>query len=490
MSLKKGWAEVEEHQRDALLRLYERDDYTASDVAEYALNQFGIKIKPATLSRRLREWRELRELDEAPELNGVKMKGDANRIEVWSSSSRIRTLEDLLEAAELDLEDWEVVSHEINSYESFRKHQDKDLDYSGGKIEKGHIKDKGGVVIVPLFQVKAKLIRKEPVKVRPVIEPISFAKINLPKPPKRKSSGIKRYALLFDPQFGFRREDIFSQKLVPFHSRPALDVALQIVEDTAVDGIVLGGDVLDLADVSDKFVREVEFVHLLQPTLLETGWWMAQLRMAAPEAEMVYLEGNHERRVPLSILNNMRSMWKLKPIKYTQATSKIQVESDPLLSVPGMLQLDQLGISYIGGYPDGEYWLNKYLKVIHGDIARSQHQSTVRAKLKNVWESVIMGHIHRFETASKTVFEQQEIRTVTVNSIGCLCRIDGTVPGYSEKAQWQQGMAVVEVDTDGHLFSIDPIYIDRGSALYNGQVYTARERTDQLNDEVEWEGAF
>jgi hypothetical protein len=69
---------------------------------------------------------------------------------------RIKTLEDLIEACQIDTEIWEVISWECNKWEIGRK--EKSVDWTAEKgVSSGKIRDTGKIFVEPLFQVKCKL---------------------------------------------------------------------------------------------------------------------------------------------------------------------------------------------------------------------------------------------------------------------------------------------------------------------------------------------
>jgi len=482
--LKKGWANLSNEQRDTLLELYDRKE-SAEKLAGLAQSHYGVKIKSGTLARRLREWRALSGLQIPHLQRGIKVSGDQNWIEVVSVSERIDSLESLIEAAKVDLDVWKVSHHFVNSYESFRKRVDKNLRFRGGRIS-GHTRDVGGVTIVPLFQVKAWLVRKEPIKVTPVVEPILFKGITFPKPAVRGSKGLRKAALLFDPQIGFARKDINSPELIPFHDRRALDIALQIIEKEQPDDIFLGGDIFDLSDWTDKFIRQIEFRNLTQPAFIEGAWWLAQLRLAAPNANIEYLSGNHELRLVNAMILNMTAAVGIKKIRFGKDLVRIELHNDPVVSIPNYLSLDSLGIKYLEKYP-GTRWLNDALRIEHGDIARAKPLNTVTALLRERSESVICGHIHRSELATKTLYERSGIRSVVAWSIACLCHIDGRVPGHNpSKQHWQNGLGFVDYTPNDKYFNMLPIRIEDGEALHSGELFKARDRLVDLRKNTGW----
>lgn len=474
--LKKGWANIDEDTRDKLLAFYYEDGITAETLSEEVKKRHGIVIPPGTLARRLRELRASNEGRSSED--GTRIKLDYlsdNILDVVSISPRIRTQNELLEAAQIDLNTWEILSCAVNSYESFRKRQHKRLKFEEGKIT-GSVEDEGGVTIVPLFQIKLKLIRRVPIEVTPVIRPVVLAEGSIKQLKVDKHVKARRKALLLpDPHFGFRW-DFATGQLDPFHDRGVLDIALQIATEESFDDIIFAGDLFDLAEWSDKFVRSPNMLQTTQPALIEASWWLRQFRTVAIDANIEVLEGNHERRLVQLIMKHMPQAYGLSRV------DNVEVKT-PALSIPYLLALDTMDIGWYD-YPDGEVWLNDYIAVEHGITARARSGATVSNMLIDAQETRIFGHIHRFESATKTVHTKEGPRFITVASVGCMCRIDGVVPAKKKKQNWQQGFAVVEYFKDDPIHLITEIPVLGGKALYNNKMYYGRERIQDLQREV------
>src|SRR5690606_27749138 len=114
----------------------------------------------------------------------------------------------------------------------------------------------------------------------------------------------------------------------------------------------------------------------------------AELRQAAPGAEIVWLAGNHEARRPEYEMENATAAFGLR--------RGHAPDSWPVLSVPFLCRMDEHGIEYRPGYPADHYWLTERLKVVHGELVKSQ-TSTAAAYLGREKTSTIFGHVHRRE---------------------------------------------------------------------------------------------
>ncbi len=373
-------------------------------------------------------------------------------------SKRIKTLEDLLEECKVDLEVW-AVDHWI-----------------ANKWEVGAKNDANELIVEPLWQVKAWLVRKTPIAIAPVVSPVTV-NVNIVKHSTKSSpDGLIRGLALPDPQFGFRKS-LRTAKLTPFHDRLALDISLQIAADFDFEFVCWLGDFLDLADWSDKFTRDPNFYWTTQPAAIEGKWWMTQHRAANPNARIKLLEGNHEKRLRDQINNHLKEAFGLKSVD--------ALDMPALLSIPRLLALHDLDIEWIADYPNGETWINDFVVCRHGDIARAASGATVQSMVKEANETQIIGHIHRIESATRTIHERNNSRFVSVSSVGCLCRIDGAVPGKKARNNWQQAIGVVDYYLDGrpdHV--VTPVPILNGRAIYNGKVYEAQDRTEELREEV------
>jgi hypothetical protein len=80
---------------------------------------------------------------------------------ITSKSPTVRTVEALLEAAQVDLAVWEVERTVVNQWQTARKDRDMKMVYEGGKAS-GYIHDRGGMDVTPLWQVKVWLRRRTP----------------------------------------------------------------------------------------------------------------------------------------------------------------------------------------------------------------------------------------------------------------------------------------------------------------------------------------
>lgn len=309
----------------------------------------------------------------------------------------------------------------------------------------------------------------------PVVQPAAPTIIR-PTKPRPVSRDTRVTVILPDPQIGYRR--LHDGELIATHDDTAIGVALQITAAAKPDQIVNLGDTLDFPEWSTKFLVKPEFVLTTQPTIDAAHRFLALQRATAPDATIVLLGGNHDKRLGDAIARNAMAALRLR---------RAEAPTEwPVLSIPNLLRLDDLDVTYVGAYPAGRWQITSgnrnqtALWAVHGErldvvkVARHERQSFVQ------------GHIHRIALHTETYEIGGRPETVTAFSPGCLCRVDGTVPstksGEDEHGRpvtrwenWQQGMAVVEETSDGS-WHVDLIRIDHGKAIWRGKEWVHEQQ--------------
>ena len=357
------------------------------------------------------------------------------------SGKNVTSLEELIAAADVDLSEWIVTKKVINKWDSVTKEGPR-----------------------ALWQVKAWLEKRPDWFVKPIkaVKPV--------KRVKAKSVPATATALIIpDSQHGYRRRADGS--LEPLHDRLACDLALQAAKVLQPQTVVLLGDMLDLAPWSTRYTTSPSLRYTTQPALVELHWWLSSIRKAAPSAEIIYLEGNHENRILRAITEKIDEAVGLSPA------------DDPagpgVLSIERLLGLADLDIEYVGPY-GSSWWLWEKVQLHHGSLVRSKGGQTTTAMLANSAHSQVVGHIHRREYSCKTIDSLTGSRTITAMSPGCLCRVDGAVPhaGGSTVLDWQQGLGVVYRHKEDISVQVTPI--DEGGMFLHGKYYRGVDRTPEL----------
>lgn len=380
----------------------------------------------------------------------------------------VKGLDELLEDHEVDPEEWEIKSFEANEWPTTM----------GTKGD--------NVIYVNNFQAKARMERKTR---QPKYERVKPVEIGTPESPevntieKPRPDGWKTALVVMDRQVGHKR-DHDSWTFDTIHDRHAIDLAVQLSGLLKPEVLVDVGDLLDFAGIS-PFAETPNLSRALQPALCETAYDNARLLSASEADEFHAIEGNHDKRLAKTLIEDAKELYQVK-------TAEAQKDDGPpAISIPKLLNFDDMGITWHEGYPDNEFFLNDGVAIEHGNRSKSDSGDNVKYILKYEASdySRIFGHIHRFEQAYKTIWKGNERREIMSASAGCLCKVDGGVPGTKDKQNWQQGLMVVHYDPDGWDHVIEPVKIrenQQGKKVcwYKGEKLesnppTAEELTEQ-----------
>jgi hypothetical protein len=275
-----------------------------------------------------------------------------------------------------------------------------------------------------------------------------------------------------DTQIGFRA--LADGSLQPFHDDKAMAVFIAAVRLYQPSKVTILGDFLDLAS-QGRFAQEAAFARTTQLAINHGHAWLAELRQAAPNAEIILVEGNHDLRMQNFIEANALAAFGLKRANLP--------ESWPVMSLPYLLRLDELDITYIDAYPAATDWDNDLTRNIHGTKANSKG-STMSQYVHdlphvNTWA----GHTHRAEIVYRSVLgaRGEAVESYAANP-GCLCRTDGAVPSVNGAIgangttarvveDWQNGLGVLYYNETE---SIPAVYrIRNGECIIDGRILSA-----------------
>lgn len=365
-------------------------------------------------------------------------------LEVNGEGFRIRNEADLVRAAQIDLDEWRIADATSRAWEGHSKNAD------------------GEVVITPLFGIKMRLERR---MIAPRAWGVRYEGPSLPRKYSESAPADRTALIVPDSQHGALWAD-GHRKLLPMHDPIACDVVLQVAKETQPDDIVLLGDMLDLAEWSTKYPRPMAVRDTSQISLHLLHYWLAELRLACPEARIVYLEGNHENRINRLLVEKAGHVETLTAIG----------DDRPALDLARLLGLDALGIEYIAPYGEAVY-LNDRVMLTHGDKVRSGGGATTQAVVKETRTSVAFGHVHRVSIAHRTVYGPGGDRVLTAATPGCLCDKSRT-PAAAKRLDWQHGFGFVHYGPDYDHWSVHTI--QSGRAFYGGRMLVGEDKHEEI----------
>jgi hypothetical protein len=250
---------------------------------------------------------------------------------------------------------------------------------------------------------------------------------------------------------------------VPFHNTPAIRLARQIIKDIDPHKIVNVGDCADLPNLSTKFVHSPEFANQVRSVRTSVRDIVEKDKAAAPGAEYIWIDGNHEKRLSDFIAAKVPELWELTApgeplniLQYLNVADLVDTHVTPY------------GAHYVQTFGNGGRFL-----FYHG--ARATKYSA-HGELTDHMRSGISGHTHRFQMAFQNGFDS--VKGWWSN--GTLANIRGplTPPGFhggNDLKNQQQGITVVTFDMKRNLFGVEPVvFATERTCVFRGKSYIER----------------
>lgn len=208
----------------------------------------------------------------------------------------------------------------------------------------------------------------------------------------------------------------------PFSNPSSLDETINFISDYCPEYIILLGDIVDCYSLS-RFDKEPRRILSLQKEFDLANEFLAKLKQVSPKSQIIYIEGNHERRLQ----------------KYLD--SHPEISSIRSLTIPLLLGLDTLDIPYVKNFTLGDMYFT------HGEVVRKYSGQSARGELEKNDVSGCSGHTHRLSHYFKTT-THRDLQWVEA---GCLCSLN---PVYLDtKPDWQNGF-IYGSEFDGKLFPV------------------------------------
>ena len=251
---------------------------------------------------------------------------------------------------------------------------------------------------------------------------------------------------------------------IPWHNVAAYEIMIDIAKDFdakyGIDQINILGDFLDFywVNLHPKLPSHFSVKGTFRDEVYIGIQKLKQLRSLFPNAEIRFLEGNHEQRLVRYLVKNAPALFDIVNLKE-------------------LLKLDELGIEYI------EYGKNQLVQCLDTDyylrhVPYSQGKHCALGTIDKKHISLGFGHTHRKQSATVCDALGKEL---TANSLGWLGDRSAPVFSYMDSDDWSMGFEFVfdfrgtfhsqyidiknlQAHWEGHIYESD--YIPH----YNGQV--------------------
>lgn len=312
--------------------------------------------------------------------------------------------------------------------------------------------------MVTYHQAKLHLKRKADTQVLPARSDGWIA------PPRKKGSDTKTKLIV-----------VTGDQQAPFHDENLHHLFCGWLEENQPDEGVALGDKVDFPDISRHRLDPENTARVNE--CIQSGYDLFRgYRSASLDTRWLFMPGNHDERLR-NILLDKPSVQPLYGIKQADAPEEA---GPPVLTLPHLLRLDELGIEYVdpeGPYDLAQINLSTKLAVRHGWLARQGSGVSALATLEHLGYSIIVGHTHRQSIVYKTTHDiEHGTTTLTAAEAGCMCRVEQQPlkgrkwPNFTPLPDWQQGFTTVTIHPDG-FFRIENATYVNGTLLWRDQRY-------------------
>lgn len=272
-----------------------------------------------------------------------------------------------------------------------------------------------------------------------------------------------------DIHYGFRR--LPDGTLQPTHRPEVMDTWLQIMKKEQPNTIIIGGDALDLPQLSKYEMDSLHFIDTLQLSIDGLYKYFSRLRADNPNARIIDLESNHAERFGKFTLKNAPYLFGLKQANMPNDWA--------VNSYPFMMRLKDLEIEYVNSFQ-----INDRLLTFHGELA--DRNSTAAKYLGRYATSIMFHHDHR-RGYERRVFPDG--KAIEAFGFGCQADTTGSVPSYNSDVDtrgyvvprcenWSNGGGFIEYKQGDRPFNQTAVPIeaqDNYEAVWGKKVYKARE---------------
>lgn len=247
---------------------------------------------------------------------------------------------------------------------------------------------------------------------------------------------------------------VVSDTHVPYHDPKVWSIVCQIAKDLKPDVVVHLGDLIDCFQVQDSFDKDPVRVNSLQDDIDLAAKLLDQLAVKAPNAKLYLLEGNHEDRL-------RRAIWKLN--NGQRELAKLRTFQSNV-TWPSLLKDAGAGNwIFVPIHGQAKRQILPMFITKHGSVVRKWSGHSAKAEWERYGQSGISGHTHR-----SGLFYTDDYNGAHVwIENGCTCRLD---PEYTEDPNWQQGFTVITYTSPTN-FSVEPIHVHNGVAVWRGKEY-------------------
>ena len=223
------------------------------------------------------------------------------------------------------------------------------------------------------------------------------------------------------------------------HDPDAVKLVLRFIREQRPGRVHILGDAIDAQSIS-RYDKDPARTANLQDELDSVRDWLTELRDAAPKAQIIYSEGNHEFRLKKYLRSEAKGLAGLRS-----------------LALEELLDFKRLRLHW---QPQDRPYRIGHLLFTHGQYVSRWSAMSAKRHYEQYGCCVIHGHSHRLGA----FYHTDVTGTIGAWEVGCLSTLN---PDYVTAPDWQNGFAVVNHSNNG-CFSVELVAIIQNQFWFRG----------------------
>jgi hypothetical protein len=212
---------------------------------------------------------------------------------------------------------------------------------------------------------------------------------------------------------------------------------------------------LDCYKIS-RFTKSRDHILSTQDEIDGARTILHHISQLAPAAEKYLLEGNHEARLGVLLDSLPGTASELIQLRDIRAAA----------TWPALLGLKEIGWDFVPTKGQAHRGILPKLITKHGTVVRKWSGASAKGEWERYGKSGLSGHVHRVGQFYTSDSNGNHVWT----ECGCTCQLK---PEYTEDPNWAHACVLVHFTPNGERFSVEPVYIEDGRALWKSTEYRA-----------------
>ncbi len=251
---------------------------------------------------------------------------DDRFINVVCASHRMMTKEEVIKQFNIDLNVWEIEKFKVKSHEGYRKDRKVEWHVEGGEVINGDVSDSGKMLVVPLFSIEVRLIKRavpsieniskdfeklqstykvpeykySNLNLRDNMLEISIADLHMGKMSWGKESGEDYDSKIAHQRFIFAINDIISRTQNQKFEKIIFPIGNDLLNSDTINGTTTKGTQLTNDSRWQKLFFDV--THLMIEGI--------DLLSSVASVELFWIPGNHDQMSSYYVTNYLAAWYK------------------------------------------------------------------------------------------------------------------------------------------------------------------------------------